>query len=258
MYRYLRPASALLFPILFAQAMPATAPADDYSLPADEFFKRPEIQVRIRRKEVNIPLLEAAIFQQSNRERAANKLPPFKHGWALNLMARRHSEEMAELQFFDHESPTRANHTLADRLRNVGLGNVTGGENIAVLPAKEMGSGHYVIHENRDGTETWTDEATGKTIDYYTYAELAAAVLHQWMTSPAHRQNMMDPRFVYLGVGVARGPYSKGQDSFYMTQNFSDKIAPSSEAKASAQLQPSPPGASGPPGASATAASRPQ
>jgi hypothetical protein len=44
---------------------------------------------------------------------------------------------------------------------------------------------------------------------------------------------------VYLGCGIARGPYTaQKQDSFYMTQNFSDTIAAASEEKARQQLQP--------------------
>src|SRR5947199_114941 len=69
-------------------------PADYYALAADEFFKRPETRERIKKDSFEQALLDAAIFQQTNRERAANKLPIFKHSNALQLMARRHSQEM--------------------------------------------------------------------------------------------------------------------------------------------------------------------
>ena len=232
----------LLLPYLIGQTRPAAQAVDPYSITADQFFNRPETQTRIGRDSVDIPLLEAAIFHQSNRQRADNKLPLFKHSMALNLMARRHSQEMCDLQFFDHTSPTAANRTLTDRLRNVGMVNVTAGENIAVLPAKEMGSGHYIVHTAPDGSEDLTDEATGKHIDYYTYEALAGAVVDQWMHSPTHRANMLDKRFVFLGVGVARGPYAeKAQDSFYMTQNFSASISPAAETKAAQLLKPKAP-----------------
>ncbi|HVT79064.1 MAG TPA: CAP domain-containing protein [Phycisphaerae bacterium] len=227
-----------------AGTVPSSASAppksvDYYALPADEFFKRPEPRERIKKDSFDQALLDAAIFQQTNRERVANKLPILKHSNALQLMARRHSQEMSDLQFFEHTSPTAANRTLGDRLRNVGLVNVTAGENIAVLPAKEMGSGHYLVKDNPDGSETWIDEANGKQIDYYTYEELSKAVVTQWMNSPAHHANMVNKAFIYLGVGAARGPYSDlKQDSFYMTQNFSATITPASEEKAKGLLQP--------------------
>lgn len=194
-------------------ATAASQPADYYALSADEFSKLPALSQRIRKKDADIPLLEAAIFHQTNRERRANKLSTFQHSLAMNLMARRHSAEMGELQFFDHTSPTPGNRTLSDRLRNVGLVNVTAGENIAVLPAKEIGSGHYTTHDPLDGNEVWYDEATGKRVDYYTYQELAEAVVTQWKNSPPHWKNIIDPQFKFLGAGAARGPYDdKKQD----------------------------------------------
>jgi uncharacterized protein YkwD len=217
----------------------ATQPADVFALSADEFFNRAEVKERIKRESVDVRLLETAIFQQSKVERAALKLPLFKHSWALNLMARRHSTEMGALQFFDHVSPTPANATLDDRLKNVGMTRVMAGENIAVLPAKEMGSGHYIVHDGPDGTENLTDEVTGKKIDYYTYEDLAKTVVTKWMNSPPHRANMVRKDFLYLGVGVARGGYDQmKQDSFYMTQNFSSGIIAAAETKAKASVLP--------------------
>ena len=240
----------LMFPMLVLLACggqataptSATAPAkpvDYYSFSADDFFKRPETKERIKKESVDQAMLDAAIFHQTNRERVANKLPVFKHSNALQLMARRHSQEMSDLQFFEHTSPTPANRTLNDRLRNVGLVNVTAAENIAVLPAKEMGSGHYLVRDNPDGSETWIDESNGKQIDYYTYEELSKAVVTQWMNSPAHHANIVNKAYVYLGAGAARGIYSDlKQDSFYMTQNFSGSVTPASEEKAKTLLQP--------------------
>jgi uncharacterized protein YkwD len=204
-----------------------------------EFFKLPAVNQQIKKDFCDITLLEAAVFQDTNIERTKNKLPIFKHSWAMNLMARRHSTEMADLQFFDHVSPTPANATLNDRLKNVGLANVTAGENLAVLPAKEIGSGHYITHDPPGGNEVWYDEVTGKRVDYYTYKDLAQAVVDQWMKSPEHHANIVKKEYVFLGVGIVRGPYEpQKQDSFYMTQNFSATVTATSEEKAKAALAP--------------------
>jgi len=200
-------------------------PPDPYALSAEEFFKWPVAQTRITKDAADITLLEAAVFHQSNRERIAAKLPPFKPSTALHAAARGHSDEMAKLQYFDHTSPTSANRTMADRLRTVGLANVAAGENIAVQPAREMGSGEYLIRKNPDGTETWTDRATGKIMSYYTYEQLAKEILTNWMNSPHHRENLMNKEYLYLGIGAARGPYGTNkQDSFYFTQNFASSV----------------------------------
>jgi len=226
------------------QAVPATRPGRDaaaieklYGMGAADFFKLPEVQGRIRKDSVDLVLLEVAVFQQTNRERAVHNLPALKHSWAMQLMARQHSDEMVKLQYFEHESPAAGNRTLADRLKNVGLVNVTAGENIAVLPAKEMGSGTYIVKEGPDGGELLIDEVTRKPIDYYAYEGLAKAALEQWMNSPSHRKNILDKRFVFLGVGGARGPYDKGQDSIYLTQNFTATVN-AGESKARGTLVP--------------------
>jgi uncharacterized protein YkwD len=232
------PAEAIRAAATAATAATAAAkPVDYYALTAADFRQLPEVAQRVKKDAVDVVLLEAAIFHQSNVERAKLKLPLFKHGLAMNLMARRHSTEMVRLQFFDHVSPTPDNATLAKRLKNVGLVNVTAGENLAVLPAKEMGSGRYITHDALDGNEVWYDEVTGKRVDYYTYGGLAETVVTQWMNSPAHHENMVHRAYVYLGVGVARGAYGDDkQDSFYMTQNFCATTEPKSETAAQAGL----------------------
>ncbi len=212
--------------------------ANFYGLTPDQFFKRPDARDRYSQHVVNVALLEAAVFQQTNLLREQNHLPDFQYSAALNLMARRHSGEMASLQYFDHASPTPANRTLAGRFANVGLPNVTGGENISVLPAREIGSGHYLIRNNADGTQSWTDAATGLPILYDSYEEFARTALDQWMNSPEHRRNILDKRFLFLGIGAARGNYGAGrQDSLYLTQNFSATVDPAAEVKADAELR---------------------
>jgi uncharacterized protein YkwD len=56
------------------------------------------------------------------------------------------------------------------------------------------------------------------------------------MASPGHRANILKKEFVYLGVGVGRGLYQGGQDSFYLTQNFCATVN-AGEAKAAEQLR---------------------
>jgi len=210
---------------------------DYYSMTPEQFFNRRETQDRYGKGSVNGALLEAAIFQQANIERSRHQLGTFQPSFALNLMARRHSEEMVKLHYFAHESPTPGKRTLVERLRNVGLANVAAAENIAVLPAREMGSGHFIVHYNPDGSESLTDAQTGKPILYDTYQELAESVLDEWMKSPEHRKNMLNKEYAYLGVGAARGIYGDNhQDSFFLTQNFSSAVVPAGEVKAQGEL----------------------
>jgi len=193
------------------------------------------LQKQIGRPKFNLTLLEAAVFHETNRQRTLNHLPIFKYSAAMNVMARQHSQEMSDLQYFEHESPTPGYRSLGDRLRNVGLINVTAGENIAVLAYLDVPAGHsYLIDASGNPT---IDEITRKPVKPFTYAGLATEVLVQWMNSPHHHENIVNTDFRYLGLGIARGPYeSSKQDSFYFTQNFTATIKDDSETKAKAKL----------------------
>ncbi|HVX86445.1 MAG TPA: CAP domain-containing protein [Phycisphaerae bacterium] len=215
----------LLLPLLLAATTaPATKPADLYTMPENQFLRLPALQSRITADSVDLPLLDAAIFHRTNQERLAHNLPPFKFSGILHDVAQGHSREMAALHYFDHVSPTPENATMDQRFKNNGLQPHLEGENIAVLPAREMGSGEYIVTGNPPN-EIYTDKQTHKVINYYAYAELADAFLTQWMNSPPHRAAILNPKFLYLAPAAARGDY-QNQDSFYATQNFASDLTP--------------------------------
>jgi hypothetical protein len=93
---------------------------------------------------------------------------PLTMNAALQCAARMHSLDMAERDFFAHETPEGENP--GDRLRAAGFVGRGWGENIA----------------GGNGT--------------------AAATMEQWMNSTGHCQNIMSPDFDYIGVGYVAGP----------------------------------------------------
>lgn len=95
----------------------------------------------------------------------------------LAAAAGRHSADMARRDYFDHASPD--GETPWDRARAAGYPNA-GGENIA---------------------------AGSATFD---------ATLQQWIKSPGHRANLLNCKFVAMGVGEAEG----GPMAHYWTQMF--------------------------------------
>jgi uncharacterized protein YkwD len=137
-------------------------------------------------------------------------------------MAHDHSAEMASLHYFAHESPTPQNASLADRLKNAGLAPQSAGENIAVLPVRELGSGHYIV-QGDPPNEIYIDQQTHKRLGYYTYAAFADAALNEWMNSPPHKADILNKSFLFLGAAAARGDY-QNQDSLYCTQNFASNV----------------------------------
>jgi len=126
--------------------------------------------------------MEEAILELINVERAAEGLPPVQAEGKLRQAARQHSQEMAALGYFAHESPVEEFKTLPMRLEHSGVSNYGwAGENIAMSTA-----------------------AT------------AQQFVKMWMDSPGHRANILRPEFKYTGIGV----FGSGSGA-YATQVFS-------------------------------------
>lgn len=141
--------------------------------------------------------LEYLIFTKVNQIRRARSLPAMAYSDILNRSARQHSEEMAELGYFSHESPVAAYATPDLRIRTVFrfMGRRTG-ENI--------------------GTQTFTGDRGHLNLSY---EKLADDAMRMWMNSSGHRKQILSKDFSYLGVGCALA-IDGDKISFYFTQNF--------------------------------------
>jgi uncharacterized protein YkwD len=95
----------------------------------------------------------------------------------------------------------------------------------AAAKAQHMADNEYFAHFAPDGTTPWkffSDEG-------YVYAHAgenlaihftdSSEVVDAWMLSPAHRKNIVDPKFREIGVGTARGTFD-GYDTVYVVQLF--------------------------------------
>lgn len=106
---------------------------------------------------------EQMIFDSANRERAARNLPPLKWNAGLASAARQHAQKMAQEGTLSHQFPGETDMGMRVRMAGVRFSSVA--ENVAQGPS--------------------------------------ATVLHQeWMQSPAHRDNILDPELDSLGVAV--------------------------------------------------------
>lgn len=124
----------------------------------------------------------AGILQYTNIERAAYGLKPLKLNSKLSDSALVKVEDMFNLQYFEHTSPT--GKTAADLVRSQGYDFQSVGENLAL-------------------GEFGTDK---KLVD-------------AWMNSPLHKKNILNPKFTELGLAVARSTY-KGEIQWLAVQHF--------------------------------------
>jgi len=118
--------------------------------------------------------LERKIYRLTNEARRKHGLSSLTWETSLRDVARAHSVDMLRKNYFSHMSPDgRSPH---DRIRSgYPFALSSTGENIW------MGTGHDPGETNR----------------------LAHIIVNNWMSSAGHRQNLLNPEFTDIGVGVA-------------------------------------------------------
>ncbi|MDR3287865.1 MAG: CAP domain-containing protein [Peptococcaceae bacterium] len=109
---------------------------------------------------------EQEMLNLVNKERAAAGVQPLQIDLRLVAAARAKAADMKTNNYFDHTSPTYGSPWAL--MQSFGLTVQWAGENIG-------------------GNQT------------------VAAAMAAWMQSSGHRENILDPRFTHLGVGVAYG-----------------------------------------------------
>lgn len=100
-----------------------------------------------------------------NQERAKQGLPALRASKKCQAEAQAHAQDMAQRNFFAHDSPTE---TTSQRFARFGLSGAAWGENIAA------------------GYRTSADVMTG------------------WMNSSGHRANILNGSFRAMGVGISQ------------------------------------------------------
>ncbi len=114
---------------------------------------------------------EQQIFDITNIIRKQFNKSVLKWDEETALVARKHSQEMLEEEYFAHESPVFG--SLSDRLNKADIPYQKAGENIAA---------QYI-----DGP----------------------AAVHGWLNSEGHRKTLLEKDFTHLGVGVDRKYYTQ-------------------------------------------------
>ena len=153
------------------------------------------------------------VFYYTNVERLRHGLPEFASWQPLAAAANAHSADMAQRGYFSHTSRKLLRKTtLSDRLAAQGVSGVAAAENIAMMSAIEQ---RMVQWNSRGGQR----QNVGASDTPVTYQQLAHSTVQQWMNSPGHRANILNPSLAYLGVGCAVG-YDNNWPYVYVTQNF--------------------------------------
>lgn len=113
--------------------------------------------------EADIQEFEYEVLELANEERKAQGLEPLEFSVEVSEVARAKSHDMADSNYFDHQSPNYGSPF--EMMQTFGVDYRAAGENIA------MGQ--------RSPEE----------------------VMNGWMNSEGHRKNIMHDQFTHLGVG---------------------------------------------------------
>jgi uncharacterized protein YkwD len=127
-----------------------------------------------------------------NTERTSRGLEALAPDPLLSEAARAHCREMCNLNYFAHQSPTPSDATPIDR---------------------------YLDALHTVGEKRPTAALVGENIFYASVTDSlynADYAHHSLMASPSHRENILEPRFTKVGVGL----YRDAQGRFWVTEMF--------------------------------------
>lgn len=132
----------------------------------------------------SLKTMEWRMLRLLNKDRKHHGLPPVRMQEDLRDVARKHSADMAEKDYFDHvnlqsESP-------GDRLRGARVSDVVSGENLAKVGG---------------------------------YANPTQFAERGLMNSPGHRANILNSSYNVVGIGVVRSR----RKVYFFTQNFAKR-----------------------------------
>ena len=153
-------------------------------------------------------LIEKHIYDFTNDERQQRGLSTLARVSAIDSIARNHSLDMSDRDYFSHISPEGNDPT--DR------GNESG-----YTCRKDFGS-YYTegLAENIYHSFTYSSYVTKGTTSSYNWITdeqtIAKELVDGWMDSPGHRENILDAQYDRIGVGVV----ITANENVYSTQNF--------------------------------------
>jgi len=142
-----------------------------------------------------IDYIESLLFKLTNEERTRRGLKELQFDKRLRIAARQHSNDMLNRKYLSHNSGDNISKTPLHRIYNSGLSVLVVGENIA---ENKGGAVQALLKENPDS--------------------LAKIVIKEWMNSPPHKENILNPDFTHLGIGSIAY-----KNTHKVTQNFADE-----------------------------------
>ena len=161
-------------------------------------------------------LLDTAIRARVNLERCKVGLGPLAPADGVRQVAFVHSEWMAQTGQLSHDGGPAGQASVFARLSGTGVPMSSGAENIATAHVYRVDGIEFQTGKGKCDLR----DASGRVITMHSYGSLAAEVVANWMASPGHRQNILDPQVRFTGAAAAFADEAPVCGIFYVTQDF--------------------------------------
>lgn len=123
---------------------------------------------------VHLPPVEEQIWRYTNEIRRRSGCPPLAQEATLTSIARAYSDDMLRRRYFSHTNPEGL--TIKERL-------------MPYFPGRLRGMGENIW----ESANLWPANSDA----------LARFIMHSWMTSADHRENILTAAYTHVGVGVS-------------------------------------------------------
>lgn len=196
-----------------------TPPADESVPPLpDDFERQPALDERIEVARFDRKLMAQAIFHETNQVRRKLGLPAFRRLPKLDEAADLEAAVGKVYRPPSHTNPFPMIGTPFQRVQYVGLKIEEVAENIALLSIYETDAGVGMVL--REGKRQFLNPGTLAELPRATYRWFAREVVRNWMESPGHRANIVNPALAYLGCSVQPSVSLIGVDQLFCVQVF--------------------------------------
>lgn len=200
------------------------SPPAGYLLRDDVFFAQSPCQQRLALDKPDTLLLDIALFQATNEARRQAGLPILHYDRALYQAARNHAGSMIQHDYYGHENLNSLSElTLTKRvqLQTKKFGRMA--ENIGQYQTIVTPEWFGVRFNARTHRYEYIDSETRQLFEPHTYASYARYAVVQWLNSPHHRANLLNPSYTRVGCAVqlSRAPFQERRAPFgRLVQNF--------------------------------------
>ena len=195
-----------------------------YLLKDEVFFTQVGNQKIINLDQPDTLLLDVALFQATNEARRAAGLPILQYDQSLSNAARHHAQAMIRYDFYRHENY----YQLADLnpLKRIESNTKRFGriaENIGQYQTINTSEWYGVRFNSRTNRYEYLDVEIKELYQPYSYGQYARYAVQQWLNSPHHRANLLNPLFTHVGCAgrLSLEPFHQRRAPFgRLVQNF--------------------------------------